>query len=138
MKTRALLPALLWSLLGLGTVQAQVIVVNRSVKITEIGKSDLHDIFLGASSSFKDGSRAVPVTLKGGPVHEQFLKEYVGRSDMAFRSAWRQVVFAGQGTMPRAFDTEAALLEYIASTPGSVGYVGKAPTQENVKTLAVK
>jgi hypothetical protein len=39
--------------------------------------------------------------------------------------------------MPKTFDTESALIEYVAATPGAIGYVGKDPG-DAVKKLPVK
>jgi ABC-type phosphate transport system substrate-binding protein len=138
MKLRRLLILTVWILLGLCTVHAQVIVVNPRVKASAISKSDLRDIFSGSSSIFGDGSRAVPVILKGGPVHAAFLKTYVGKDEAAFRATWRSIMFAGQGTMPKVFDSEAALIDYVATVPGAIGYVSGSTNHEKVKSLAVK
>ena len=125
-----------WSTAG---AQDVVLVANKSVKISEITSADLRAIFMGTKTRFADGSHAVPVTLKGGPAHEVFLKHYVGEDPEEFRSQWRKVVFTGQGAMPRAFDSESALIEYVAATPGAVGYVSRISSQDNVKLLvAVK
>jgi ABC-type phosphate transport system substrate-binding protein len=127
--------------LGCGIAKAQdvVVVVNKSVKAADVSDGDLKDVFSGDKSSLKDGSHVIPVTLKGGPAHEAFLKKYLGKNDAAFRAAWRSLVFTGQGSMPRTFDTEAALMDYVAATPGAIGYVGaSAANHEGVKTLAVK
>jgi ABC-type phosphate transport system substrate-binding protein len=129
---------LLWSWLGLSATQAQVIVVNRSVKLAEISKAEVRDIFTGVASNFKDGSRAVPATLKSGPAQDGFLKNYLSRSDAAFRATWREIVFAGQGVMPKAFPTSAALVEYVASVPGAIGYVDSGTNTSSVKVLEVK
>jgi ABC-type phosphate transport system substrate-binding protein len=117
--------------------QDVIIIANKSVKASEVSASDIRDVFSGDKTSLSDGSHAVPVTLKGGPVHEAFLKKYVGKGDAAFRAAWRSLVFAGQGSMPKTFDTEAGLVEYVAATPGAIGYVGKDPG-DTVKKLTVK
>jgi hypothetical protein len=77
----------------------------------------------------------VPVTLKGGPVHEVFLRNYVGEDPEEFRSQWRKVVFTGEGAMPKAFDSESALIEYVADTPGAVGYVSRISSQGGVRIL---
>jgi len=126
------------ALAGFGTAKAQVVVANSSVKISEISKADLHDIFIGASNAYKDGSHAVPVTLQKGPVQEKFLKDRLGMSEMQFGREWRKLIFAGQALMPRSFETEAALVEYIASVPGAIGYVGTTSDVKKVKILAVK
>jgi len=49
------------------------------------------------------------VTLKGGPVHEIFLRNHVESPD-EFR-AQRKAVFTGQGAIPHAFENEATLIE---------------------------
>ena len=138
MRTSNWLPLILWPLLALGSLEAQVVVANAGVKVAEISKSDLLDIFTGASSNFSDGSRAVPVTLKGGPIHEEFLKRFIGKKDLLFRGDWRVLVFSGKGTMPKAFATEDELLQYVASVPGAIGYVGTPPHNPQVKSLGVK
>jgi len=118
--------------------QEAVVVANNGVKAADISSDDVRDVFTGTKSALKDGSRVTPVTLKGGASHEAFLKKYVGKSDSAFRAGWRSLVFTGQAAMPKTFDTEAALLDYVAATPGAIGYVGKEADQSKVKTLAVK
>jgi hypothetical protein len=137
-RTRFLI-LLLASLGACSAARAQdvVLVANMGVRITEITNADLRAIFMGTRTRFADGSHAVPVTLKGGPVHEVFLKKHVGEGPEEFRSEWRKVVFTGQGAMPKAFDSEAALIEYVAATPGAVGYVSRISSQDGVKVLAV-
>jgi hypothetical protein len=136
-RTRFLI-LLLASLGSWSAVSAQdvVLVANKSVHISEIPNADLRAIFMGTRTRFADGSHAVPVTLKGGPVHEVFLRNHVGENPEEFRAEWRKVVFTGQGAMPKAFDSESALIEYVAATPGAVGYVSRVSSQIGVKVLA--
>jgi ABC-type phosphate transport system substrate-binding protein len=124
---------------GIAKAQDVVVVANKSVKSADVSTDDLRDVFSGDKSSLKDGSHVVPVTLKGGPAHEAFLKKFLGKNDGAFRAAWRSLVFTGQGSMPKTFDTEAALVDYVAATPGAIGYVSaSAASHDGVKTLAVR
>jgi ABC-type phosphate transport system substrate-binding protein len=119
--------------------KAQVIVIaNPSVKATEISKSDLRDVFTGNATSLKDGSRVVPILLKAGTVHEEFLQVYIGKSDTAYRAGWRSLVFSGQASMPKNLDPESAVVEFVAHNAGAVGYIGKGTPHEGVKILAVK
>jgi hypothetical protein len=135
---RCLLLLLLGSLGSWAAAGAQdvVVVANKSVKISEITNADLHAIFMGTKTKFADGSHAVPVTLKGGPAHEVFLKNYVGEGLEEYRLHWRKLVFTGQGAMPKAFDSESALIEYVAATPGAVGYASRISSRDEVKVLA--
>ncbi|HEV2619030.1 MAG TPA: hypothetical protein VGU23_03735 [Acidobacteriaceae bacterium] len=120
-----------------GRAGAQMIIASANVKAAEVSKSDLKDIFSGASSTV-GGTHVTPVLLKAGPANEEFLSAYVGKSDLAFRMGWRSLVFSGQATMPRSFDNEAALVDYIAHNPGMIGYIGKGTPHEGVKVIAVK
>ena len=115
-----------------------IIIVNPSVKATDVSKGDLKDVFTGAASSLKDGSHVTPVLLKEGPAHEEFLTAYVGKNDTAFRAGWRSLVFSGQASMPKSLESEAAMVDYVAHTPGAIGYVAKSSPHEGVKVLAVK
>jgi hypothetical protein len=119
------------------SAQDVVLVVNNSVQISAIRAADLRAIFTGEKTRFADGSHAVPVTLKGGPAHEVFLRNHLGENPDQFRAQWRKAVFTGQGAMPRAFASESALLEYVAVTPGAVGYVSRISSQDGVKLLAL-
>jgi ABC-type phosphate transport system substrate-binding protein len=119
--------------------QAQVIVIaNPGVKATEISKNDLRDVFTGNATSLPDGSRVVPILLKAGTVHEEFLQVYIGKNDTAYRAGWRSLVFSGQASMPKSLDTDAAVVEFAAHNAGAIGYIGKASPHEGVKVLAVK
>jgi ABC-type phosphate transport system substrate-binding protein len=117
--------------------QDVVVVANMGVSISQIDSLQLREIFTGVRSRFKDGSRAIPVVLKGGPAHEVFLHHYVGQEPDQFRILWRKAVFTGQGAMLKEFPSEAALLDYVAETPGAIGYVSRVIPKDSVKVLAV-
>ena len=119
--------------------QAQAIVIaNPSVKSADVSKSDLRDVFTGASSSLKDGSKVTPILLKQGAANDEFLSAYIGKSDTAFKASWRSLVFSGQATMPKSLDSEAAVVDYVAHNAGAIGYIGKATPHEGVKVLEVR
>jgi ABC-type phosphate transport system substrate-binding protein len=113
-----------------------VLVANKGVQISQITDADLRAIFTGKKTRFADGSHAVPVTLKGGATHEVFLKNHLGEGPEEFRAQWRKLVFTGQGAMPISFNSESALIEYVAVTPGAVGYVSRISERDGVKSLA--
>lgn len=125
-------------LFSVGAGAQVVVIANSSVKSADVSKSDLKDVFTGASSSFKDGSHVTPVLLKSGAAHEDFLSSYVGKNDTAFRASWRSLVFSGQATMPKSLESEAAVVEYVAHNAGAVGYISKATPHEGVKILSVR
>jgi ABC-type phosphate transport system substrate-binding protein len=118
--------------------QAQVIMIaNSGVKASEVSKSDLRDVFTGAATTL-GGSNITPVLLKGGAVHDEFLAQYVGKNDTAFRAGWRSLVFSGQASMPKSVDSDTAVVEFVAHNAGAIGYIGKSSPHEGVKVLTVK
>jgi len=115
-----------------------VIVANSSVKTLEISKADLKDIFSGLTSSLRDGVHVTPVLLKGGSANDQFLAAYMGKSEEAFRANWRSLVFSGQATMPKLFDSESAVVEYLTHNAGTIAYIARSTPHEGLRVLAVK
>jgi ABC-type phosphate transport system substrate-binding protein len=115
-----------------------VVIANFSVKAAVISKSDLKDVFTGVASSLRDGSHITPVVLKAGATQDEFLAAYIGKPDGAFRAGWRNLVFSGEATMPRQLPSDAAVVEYVAHTPGAIGYIAKASAHPGVKVLEVK
>lgn len=129
---------LVWSCFA-ASAQDVVVVGNNGVRIPAITAADLRSIFQGEKTRFADGSHAVPVMLKGGPAHEVFLRHHLDESPEEFRAQWRKAVFTGQGSMPKSFDSETALIDYVAATPGALGYVSRISPQAqgNVRSIPV-
>jgi len=118
---------------------AQVTVIaNNSVSASELSSADLHDIFTGTTTSIKGLGDVAPVLLKAGTTHEDFLTRYIGKSDAAFRAGWRSLLFSGQSTMPRTFDSDAQVVEYVAHTRGAIGYIASSSPHPGAKTMAVR
>ena len=137
-KTRCFLPLLgLITCLSAARAQDVVLIANPDVQISEIKDADLRAIFTGAKTRFADGTHVVPVTLKGGPVHEVFLRNHLGQNPDEFRALWRKAVFTGQGSMPKTFDSETALMDYVSAPHGALGYVSRVSPQGNVKCVAI-
>jgi len=131
---------LLVAFVSIFTVQAKaqvIVIANPSVKTSDVSKNDLKDVFTGASTSL-GGSNVVPILLKAGTAHEEFLQAYIGKNDTAYRAGWRSLVFSGQATMPKSLDGDGAVVEFVAHNAGAIGYIGKGTPHEGVKVLSVK
>jgi ABC-type phosphate transport system substrate-binding protein len=118
--------------------KAQVIVIaNPGVKASEVSKNDLKDVFTGASTTL-GGASVVPILLKAGTAHEEFLQAYIGKNDTAYRAGWRSLVFSGQATMPKSLDGDAAVVEFVAHNNGAIGYISKTSPHDGVKVITVR
>jgi ABC-type phosphate transport system substrate-binding protein len=139
MKKLIVFAFLLAALACAARAQAQVIVIaNPGVKSADISKDDLRDVFTGNAAALKDGSRVVPILLKAGTAHEEFLQVYIGKSDTAYRAGWRSLVFSGQASMPKSLDGDAAIVDFVAHNQGAIGYISKSTPHEGVKVLTVR
>jgi hypothetical protein len=129
---------ILGSLALAAKTQAQIIVIaNSSVKVSEVSKSDLVDVFTGASTSLK-GSHVTPVLLMESVHHELFLRQYISKSDGPFRAGWKSLVFSGQASMPKSLPNDAAVVEFVKSNQGAIGYVGDTTPHDGVNVLTIK
>jgi len=112
-----------------------VIIANPGISETAIDNKDLQRIFLGKQTQWGDDTTIVPVMLKSGPLHEEFIERYVDRSVQRFVTYWRQMVFTGKGIPPKSFGSESEMVDFVARTPGSVGYVSAGGNFSGVKEL---
>jgi len=113
------------------------VIANPSVAASTVSAGDVKDVFLLDKDSL-GGSHVEPVLAKGGPTHEAFLKEYLGKNDAALQAFYRSLVFTGKGSMPKALASDADVVAYVAKTKGAVGYVSAGASTDGVKTLQVR
>lgn len=139
MKKAFLLPGAMLFAFGLSAVAADLkVIANPSVGVSSVSVEELKGVFLATKTSLGDGSHVEPVLEKGGAVHEEFLKQYLGKSDAALQTYYRSLVFTGKASMPRTLMMDADVVTYVAKTKGAIGYVGGAINAAGVKTLEVK
>ncbi len=118
------------------------LIINPKLAVKDMTKKDLKDMFLGKKTQWadKDKTPVVFVMLKGGDVHKQFLKDFVGKTEAQFKTYWKKQVFTGKAKMPKDFKTEKEMMAYIAKTKGAIGYadIKTIADQTTVKKLTVK
>ena len=114
------------------------VIANNSISASSISVDELKGVFLATKTSLSDGSHVEPVLEKGGPTHEAFVKEYLGKTDAALQTYYRSLVFTGKASMPKSLASDAEVLAYVAKTKGAIGYVSAATAIAGVKTLDIK
>jgi hypothetical protein len=114
------------------------VIANSSVGASSISADEIKAVFLQEKSSLNDGSRVAPVLAKGGPAHETFVKQYLGKTEDALMTYYRSLVFTGKGLMPKMLASDAEVLAYVAKTKGAIGYLSSSAGSEGVKVLEVK
>jgi ABC-type phosphate transport system substrate-binding protein len=114
------------------------VIANPSVGPSSVSADELKGVFLATKTTLGDGSHVEPVLGKGGPTHEAFVKEYLGKTDAALQTYYRSLVFTGKASMPKTLAADAEVVAYVAKTKGAIGYVGAGASLAGVKTLEVK
>jgi ABC-type phosphate transport system substrate-binding protein len=99
------------------------IVVNVAVQGRKIPRETLALIFLKKATRWGDGSRVVPVDQSTrSEVRARFSKDVLGQTIDGIQNFWSQQM--AEGTFPPPVKaSDAKVLEYVASTPGAIGYV---------------
>lgn len=113
------------------------VIANVSVKADAISSEELREVFLLEKKRLKDGSPVVPVLEKRGLTHDTFIRQYLNREPGELQIYYQGLVFTGKGSMPKEVNTDAAVVDFVAHTPGAIGYVDNNFKSEGVKTLAV-
>ena len=114
------------------------VIANSSVGASSVSADELKGVFLATKTSLSDGIHVEPVLEKGGPVHDAFVKECLGKTDAALQTYYRSLVFTGKASMPKTLGADAEVVAYVAKTKGAIGYVSADADTSGVKTLEVK
>jgi len=124
-------------LFGAREVRADVVLVaNPDVPVDAISLDDAARLYLGALSRLGN-VRVVLTTQAEGAAHEEFLRLLLRRTPTQFRNHWFRVVFSGHGALPRSLRTEQEVVDFVARTPGAVGYVTTATPPGATKALLI-
>ena len=91
---------------------------------TKVDRKFVTDAFLKKRTRWGDAQVIRPVDLSASSaVRRRFSDQVLGRSLDAVRRYWNQQVFSGRGVPPPQVNNEAAVVEYVLTHPGSIGYV---------------
>lgn len=133
-----LLLTILFSISAIDSLRAEIVIIaNPSVDTNTLTKKEIKRIFLGRRVKWNDTLQIEIVVLKDPPVYKEFTKKITKKSVSQFTNWWRKLMFTGKANLPKEFETENELLDYIAKTKGAIGYVSSATALEGVKKLEI-
>jgi ABC-type phosphate transport system substrate-binding protein len=115
------------------------VVVNPSNPSNAVERRFLAEAFLKKTTRWADGSTIRPVDLNGeSPVRQKFSEDVLGRSVVAVKNYWQQIVFSGRDLPPPELDTDDEVVRYVAKHDGAIGYVSGVVNVEHVKIVTVR
>jgi ABC-type phosphate transport system substrate-binding protein len=115
------------------------VVTHPSNHSASVERAFLADAFLKKTTRWPGDEAIYPVDQ--GPeasVRQRFSEQVLRRSVFAVRSYWQQRIFAGRGLPPPELESDEAVLRYVRSRPGAIGYVSERADVASVKVLSVR
>ncbi len=122
--------------LGSASAIADIAVVVNPGNANSVDADVVKKIYLGKSKSFSDGLTVSPVNQDGTAVADEFNDKVVGKSSSQLNAYWAKLVFTGKGTPPAKVNTDQAVIDFVASNSGAIGYVDSASVSDKVKVVA--
>lgn len=106
---------------------AQVVIVNAGDGAAELSKDQVAAIFSGKDKSLTPVDNAA--------LRDSFYQNVVGKSSDQVKAYWAKLEFTGKGKVPREEANGKAVASFIASTPGTIGYVDAGDVGAGVKKV---
>jgi len=114
------------------------VIANTANTPDSVSKRDLARIFLKKKKKWPNGQKAQPVEQKGNDaLRTSFSKEVLGKSLEMVESHWQAQVFSGKGSPPKQMTSDAAVINFVRSQPGAVGYVSSGASIDGVKVMTI-
>lgn len=111
-------------------------VVSAESDVASLSDNQVMDIFLGKTSHFPDGSRAVPVDQSEGSVERiAFYQEYSSKTPQQLKAHWSKIIFTGRGQPPKELKNSAQVKQYLSANPNAIGYMDKALIDDSMKIV---
>ncbi len=121
-----------------GPAGADIVLISNNTVITDsVTKDQVKKIFLGDMTKWSEGTSIKFVIMNKSDVHKEFVKQYTRKSTSQFQRYWKHQVFTGKGSIPKSFNTESELIDYVAKTEGAIGYVSSKPTNDSIKVIII-
>ena len=114
-----------------------VVVVNKANPVTSLSVLELRRIFMKQTRMWPHAESMVPVDWDAtSPYREAFSKQVLGRTVREMGDYWVQQGVTQGLTPPSTQRSTRAMLRFVASVPGAIGYVPAAELDDTV--VAVK
>ncbi|HEY0592583.1 MAG TPA: phosphate ABC transporter substrate-binding protein [Thermoanaerobaculia bacterium] len=115
------------------------VVAHGATAASAVRKEDLSAIFMRRVRTWPGGTPIVPVDQPPrSAARARFTEAVHGKSVAYVTRYWQRLIFSGRGIPPRELPDDAAVLEFVRSTPGAIGYVDAAAAlPPGVREIAV-
>jgi len=118
------------------TVHAELlVVVAKDSPIESLSEHEVANIFLAKTNRLANGSRVIPLELKGLGQKTNFYYKISGKSPAQMNSYWATLIFTGKGRPPREFRLLEQLLRELADNPEAITYLPPGQIDSSVRVV---
>jgi ABC-type phosphate transport system substrate-binding protein len=115
---------------------ATEIVVNKTVPASNYSTEDVRAIFTMKKTAWPNRKPIRVYTLPdNNPLHKDFVKNKLRMFAHQIRRIWDRMTYSGTGIAPIELDSEQEMIDKIANTPDSIGYLNSTPDNENIRSF---
>jgi ABC-type phosphate transport system substrate-binding protein len=111
------------------------VIVADSQRSESVSNADLARIYERRQRFWHNGARIVPINLPAEhPARRQFSLQIFNKPPEDMQEYWNQQYFHGVAP-PYVLASDEAVREFVANTPGAIGYINAAAVNGQVKVL---
>lgn len=107
-----------------------VVITSTANQATRMFSEQAAQFFLGQSNQFTPVEQS-----KDSSIRKEFYQKLSNKSVSQVEAAWAKIEFAGKGTAPKSYASDAAVKKAVAADPTAIGYINKASVDDSVKVL---
>ncbi len=112
------------------------VIVNPGSSIETLSSKKIVRFYTAKELTQDDGKSIVLVEQSPGqPTRDTFYQDVLKKSESAVKRRWTKMLFTGKATPPIILTNDADVKQYIASNPGSMGYISTSSVDDTVKVV---
>jgi ABC-type phosphate transport system substrate-binding protein len=128
----------LMAALWMPTLRAQtntlVVIVNPTIGVQRLTRSEVLDIFLGRYRNFPTGASALPIDLDASSAaRNQFYALLAHKNPADMVSYWARLSFSGKISPPFAVSGAETAVDIVAANPNAIAYVDRSAVDSRVR-----
>lgn len=128
--------------LSLGTkdvLAGEVVITNPRREENDLSITTVRAIFFMRLTQWRNSDAITVFVLpSNNAIHEKFTKNVLNVFPYQYQSALDRLVFSGTGQAPVVVTTPEQLREFVAKTPGGIGYINEGMINGSVKRVKIR
>lgn len=123
----------------LPALAATAVVVGADSVITDMGKGQLTDLYLGKPVLLKNGGLVQAVDIADPALRSLFYQQLTRQSLAMIDAYWAQLQFAGRSKPLPKLGSEQAVIDYVRRRANAIGYISPRalPRDQSVRVLMI-